>query len=147
MIGVHNRVPVFAYAAPADLRRGFEGLSALVRNEMKRDPLSGALYLFTNRRRTRAKVLHFDGTGLCVMAKRLSRGTFAKLWRDEDSSELCLTKTELELFLQGSHLVGRIALSPPPLEDKDLQVRHGKLAREAIALMAARKKSSVSAPT
>ena len=64
MIGAHGRVPVFAYRRPADLRKGFEGLSALVREALGQDPLSGALYLFTNQRRTTAKVLHFDGTGL-----------------------------------------------------------------------------------
>ena len=56
MIGVQGRVPVFAYRRPTDLRKGFEGLSALVREALVQDPLSGALYLFTNRRRTTAKV-------------------------------------------------------------------------------------------
>ena len=54
MIGAHGRVPVFAYRRPVDLRKGFEGLSALVREALAQDPLSGALYLFTNRRRTTA---------------------------------------------------------------------------------------------
>jgi transposase len=105
------------------MRRGFEGLSALVRQELRRDPLDGAFYLFTNQQRNRAKVLHFDGSGLCVLAKRLERGRFAKLWRSEDSSELKLTRTELDLFLQGSHLVGRVPLSPPPLGPEALRPR------------------------
>ena len=73
MIGAQGRVPVFAYRRPADLRKGFEGLSALVREALAQDPLSGALYLFTNRRRTTAKVLHFDGTGLGLYIKRRAR--------------------------------------------------------------------------
>jgi len=131
MIGIHNRVPVYAYCAPADMRKHYEGLSALVRQELKRDPVSGALYLFTNRRRTRAKVLHFDGTGLCVYAKRLERGQFAKLWQDDGSNEVELTRTELELFLQGSHLIGKIALSPRPLNEEDLRVDNWPEARLA----------------
>lgn len=121
MIGTHSRVPVFAYCRPADMRKGFEGLSALVRRDLGRDPIDGALYLFTNRRRRRAKVLYFDGTGLCVLSKRLEKGQFAKLWRTEREKELSLTKPELELFLQGSQLVGRLQLSPSPLAEKDLR--------------------------
>jgi len=59
------------------MRRGFEGLSAMVRNGMGRDPLDSSLFLFTNRGRTHAKVLHIDGSGLCVFAKRLEKGRFA----------------------------------------------------------------------
>lgn len=72
MIGTHSRVPVFAYCQPADMRKGFEGLSALVRRDLGRNPIDGSLYLFTNRRRRRAKVLYFDGTGLCVLANQPS---------------------------------------------------------------------------
>ena len=102
MIGAHGRVPVFAYRRPADLRKGFEGLSALVREALAQDPLSGALYLFTNQRRTTAKVLHFDGTGLGLYIKKLARGRFAALWDDSAPASLSLTRTELDLFLQGS---------------------------------------------
>lgn len=123
MLGVAGRVQVFAYCRPCDMRKGFEGLSALVRQELGRDPLDGALYLFTNAGRRRARVLHFDGTGLCVFAKRLEKGQFAKLWRSEGSKELQLTMAELELFLQGSQLVGRMPLSPPMLSPEDLRPR------------------------
>lgn len=123
MIGVQGRVPVFAYRRPTDLRKGFEGLSGLVREALGKDPLSGALYLFTNRRRTTAKVLHFDGTGLGLYIKRLARGRFAALWEDGEATSLSLTRTELELFLQGSLLVGKVALAPAPMSEKELVVR------------------------
>ena len=93
MIGAQGRVPVFAYRRPVDLRKGFEGLSALVQQALGRDPLSGALYLFTNRRRTTAKVLQFDGTGLTLYIKRLARGRFAALWNDDDATTLSLSPT------------------------------------------------------
>ena len=122
MIGAHGRVPVFAYRRPVDLRKGFEGLSALVREALAQDPLSGALYLFTNRRRTTAKVLHFDGSGLGLYIKRLARGRFAALWTDDCTTSLSLTRSELELFLQGSLLVGKVPLAPAPMSEKDLVI-------------------------
>lgn len=118
MIGVEGRTRVFAYCAPVDMRKGFEGLSALVREQLGRDPLDGALYLFTNKTRTRAKVLSFDGSGLWVYAKRLERGRFVALWKFVDADRIVLTKNELELFLAGSHLIGRFQLAPPPMSNK-----------------------------
>jgi len=116
MIGGSRLQRVFAFSAPVDLRKGFDGLSALVEQELGRDPLSGDLFLFVSRNRIRAKVLVWDGTGLCVYAKRLEQGRFACLWRDGEESALELTRSELDLFLEGSKLVGKIALSPPRYE-------------------------------
>ena len=114
MIGSTRQVTVWAYAAPADLRKGFDGLSALVTQGLGRDPLSGDCYLFVNATRKRSKVLLWDGTGLCIYAKRLERGRFACLWRDATAGVMRLTMSELQLFLEGSPLVGRVALSPAP---------------------------------
>ena len=113
MIGSTRQLSVFAYPEPTDLRKGYDGLSALVTQGLQRDPLSGDLFLFVNRKRYLAKVLLWDGTGLCVYAKRLERGRFAALWRDGNSSTMRMTVNELQLFLEGSALVGRIPLSPP----------------------------------
>lgn len=112
MIGSTRSVRVFAYTEPVDMRKGFDGLFGLVKETLARDPLSGDLYLFVNRPRNRAKVLLWDGTGLCVYAKRLERGRFAKLWGDEDGDQLELTKAELDLYLEGSQLVGKVPVSP-----------------------------------
>ena len=121
MIGSTRQVRVFAYAAPADMRRGYDGLSLLVRRDLERDPLSGEMYLFTNRRRNRAKVLLFDGTGLCLYCKRLDKGVFARLWRDPDElGSVELTTSELSLFLEGSELAGRVSLSPSAISESDL---------------------------
>ncbi len=116
---------VFAYCAPTDMRKGYEGLSALVRDELKADPLSGSLFLFTNRRRTHAKLLWFDGSGLCVLAKRLEKGRFAALWEYCDHTSIPLKRSELELFLEGSHLVGRFRVSPPTLDAAALATPFG----------------------
>lgn len=112
MIGSTRQVAVFAFGAPVDMRKSFDALSALVTNEMKRELLSGHLFLFAGKNRRRAKVLYWDGTGLCVFAKRLEKGRFAVLWAAEPGRALQLTMTELSLFLEGSELVGKVTLSP-----------------------------------
>lgn len=113
MIGSTRQVTVYAFGAPADLRKGFDGLSGLVTGELDQDPLSGDLFLFVNRMQTLAKVLVWDGTGLCVYSKRLEQGRFACLWRRPEQDRLRLTMSELALFLEGSKLVGKMSLSPP----------------------------------
>lgn len=118
MIWNGRAVRVFAHAAPTDLRKGYDGLSAIVRESLGRDPTSGDLYLFVSRNRIRAKVLLWDGTGLCVFAKRLEQGRFAALWERSASLQLELTSAELQLFLEGCVLVGRRRLSPPKIDSK-----------------------------
>ncbi len=93
MIGSTRRVSLYAFGAPADLRKGFDGLPGLVTGELDQDPLSGDLFLFVNRAQTLAKVLVWDGTGLCVYSKRLEQGRFACLWREREEDRLRLTMT------------------------------------------------------
>jgi len=114
VIGSTRQVSVHAYAAPADMRRGFDGLSLLVAQGLGRDVLSGNLFLFVSKNRKRAKVLYFDGTGLCVFAKRIEKGRFVAPWERGGGKELRLTMSELALLLEGSDLVGRVPLSPVP---------------------------------
>lgn len=109
---------VWARPQPTDLRKGYNGLYALVRDELARDPMSGDLFLFVNRRRTGCKVLLWDGTGLCIFMKRLEEGRFAALWRDGAGNVVRLTSTELSLFIEGCELVGRRVLSPRALGPK-----------------------------
>ena len=85
------------------------------------DVLGGDLFLFVGRDRKKAKVLFFDGTGLCLLHKRLSKGLFAALWRQTEGLQLQLSRTELALFLEGSEAIGRIPLSPAPLERTELR--------------------------
>ncbi len=110
-----RRVMVYAYGVPTDMRKGFDGLCALVSQRLGRDPLKGDVFVFLSRNRVRTKVLHFDGTGLCIYAKRLERGRFAALWRDDSRDPITLTVSELDLFLDGSTVVGRVTLTPPAL--------------------------------
>jgi transposase len=61
---------------PVDFRKGAEGLAALVREEMKADPFCGAIYVFRAKRADRVKLVFWDGTGVCLFAKRLEAGEF-----------------------------------------------------------------------
>jgi len=116
VIGSTRAVRVFARNRPTDLRKGFDGLYALVLNELGRDPLKGDLFLFVNQRRTSAKVLLWDGTGLCIYAKRLARKRFSRLWHDlEAGKTLALTHAELRLFLEGADVARRLPISPPEI--------------------------------
>lgn len=121
MIGSTRNLRVFGYSQPADLRKGFDGLYAIVMAELNRDPLDGDCFLFVNRNRTRAKVLLWDGTGLCIYMKRLEQGRFASLWeRAPSNTSVELTMSELSLFLEGSEVVGRISLSPTEIKPAPL---------------------------
>ena len=114
MIGSTRAVRVWARRVPTDLRNGYNGLHGIVEREFDRDPLSGDAFLFVNKRRKSAKVLLWDGTGLCIYSKRLSDGVFSKLWIGEESEALSMTTTELTLFLEGADLEKKMPISPKP---------------------------------
>ena len=76
MFGLGPATKIYMGVDAVDMRKGFEGLYGLVRDHLGHDPLSGHLFLFTNRSRTRLKALVWDGSGLWVCAKRLERGSF-----------------------------------------------------------------------
>ena len=118
MISLGRTGRVFAHASPADLRNGFDGLAALVAEHLGAEATSGDLYLFVSRDRIRAKVLWWDGTGLCIYAKRLEQGRFAALWERLRDGRIEISASELSLFLEGCREVGRRSLSPPRIDPK-----------------------------
>lgn len=106
------------------MRKSFDTLTALVVEHMKRDVLEGDLYLFVSRDRRRAKVLYFDGTGMCLLAKRLEKGQFSAAWKRAKSKRgLEMTLAELALFIEGSEVASRMPLSPSLLTKADLRPR------------------------
>lgn len=109
---------VYAYPEAIDLRKGYDGLYGLVKQGLGRDPLSGELYLFVNKKRRGCKVLVWDGTGLCIFQKRLEQGRFASPWKE--GAVVHMTQSELALFIEGCELVGRRALSPAAIEPQPL---------------------------
>ncbi len=76
MIGPTGAVRVLVATTPVDFRKGAEGLAALVRETMKADPFSGAVYVFRAKRADRVNLIYWDGTGVCLFAKRLEDGKF-----------------------------------------------------------------------
>jgi transposase len=115
-----RQVAVFACAEPIDMRKSFDTLAALVKEALKQDLLSGSLFLFVSRNRKRAKVLYFDGTGLCLFAKRLAKGKFAAVCDRERNRSVQLTLSELVQFIEGSAAIGK---SPALLTWADLTPR------------------------
>jgi transposase len=98
---------VFLAVEPCDMRKGFEGLHGLVKERLVEDVKSGALFVFSNKRHTRLKVLYFDGTGLWLMTKRLEKGTFA--WPkagDVDAVKLVLKPEAFAMLTDGIDLRG-----------------------------------------
>jgi transposase len=120
MIGLPRGVEVFMYPEPCDMRRSFNTLSLLVEQSMKRKLLDGDLFLFVSKNRKRSKVLYFDGTGLCLFAKRMEVGnTFLAPWKMKRPQ---LTLSELALFIEGAKAV-RSQLSPSVIRKADLTLR------------------------
>lgn len=124
MIGAGHRIRVYACCEPVDMRKSFDGLAGVVEAKLREDATSGAMFLFVNRRRTMAKVLWVDGVGTCVFAKRLEKGRFASLWSLGSDGVLTMTRSELDLFLDGCMLIGRIPLAPRLLTQTDLAIGH-----------------------
>jgi transposase len=94
-----GQVRVYLYGSPCDMRRSFDGLIALSRNAMGKDPMSGHLFVFVNRRGNILKALYWDRTGFCVWSKRLEEGSFISNWKKE--RELEMDYTQLKLLLEG----------------------------------------------
>lgn len=113
MIGLAPGVRVLLAVAPTDLRRGFDGLAALVQGALQENPFSGHLFVFRGKRGDRLKILYWDGSGLCLFAKRLERGSF--LWPRPGEDKITLTPLQLGLMIDGldwSKVKQRIVKTP-----------------------------------
>ena len=104
MFGLGAATGIYVAVGSTDMRKGFEGLYGLVRDQLGLDPLSGHLCLFCNKGRNRLKVLYWDGSGLWICAKRLERGRFSWPSDSEQSARVMLSQEELSLLLGGIDL-------------------------------------------
>jgi transposase len=104
MLSVPSTVSIFLYSEPTDMRKGFDGLSGIVRSEFGTDPLDGSLFLFVNRRRDRLKILHWDGAGYWLYYRLLEAGTFEVISSEGKYQQI--DSTQLAMLLGGVSLVG-----------------------------------------
>ncbi|MBU2755108.1 IS66 family insertion sequence element accessory protein TnpB [Acidithiobacillus sp. CV18-2] len=102
MLLPESGIRVWLYAPPADMRKSFDGLSALVRQKLAGDPASGQLFVFLNRRRTQLKVLYFEPGGYCLWSKRLEAGRFH--FNEQAGDRQALSWTDLSLMIEGIDL-------------------------------------------
>ena len=103
MFGLGLATKICLSVEAVDMRKGFEGLHGLVRDHLGQDPLSGHLFLFTNKTKTRLKALVWDGSGLWVCAKRLEKGRFR--WPESDKVRSITMRTEeLAMLVNGLDL-------------------------------------------
>ena len=92
---------IYLHTQATDMRKSFDGLSALVRGVFQADPTDGSLFLFVNRRRDRVKLLWWDQDGLALFYKRLEAGTFEMLKAADESAVLEIDSTQLAMLLGG----------------------------------------------
>jgi len=101
---------VFLACSPVDLRNGFDGLAAKAQQVIGADPFSGHLFLFRGKRGDYLKALYWDGTGLCLFAKRLEKGRF--VWPPIVDGGVVLTPAQLALLIEA--MDWRRTVAPPP---------------------------------
>jgi transposase len=107
MLSFSGSLKVFVALESCDMRKGFNGLHALVTEKLGEDLRSGALFVFSNRKHTRLKIIYWDGTGLWVLSKRLEKGTFS--WPrniEPEVTKLKLTPQALAMLTDGVDLRG-----------------------------------------
>ena len=111
MISFTGRTKVYAATGAVDLRKSFDSLFAHVRDVLKKDPLSGHVFVFVNRKRDRLKALLWDGSGLVVIAKRLEERKFTR-FNGLLGDEISMTSAEFALLFEGADLSRRFIESP-----------------------------------
>lgn len=127
MLGILSSTKIFMSSKPVDMRKGFDGLMAIVRNEWKTDIFSGNLFVFYGRSRSLIKILHWSRGGLALYSKRLEQGQFKRPRLAPDCQSIQLDSVELTLLLDGVSVseVRRPKLWEPPkrsiLENNPIQ--------------------------
>lgn len=99
MMSLPGGARIWLVAGTTDMRKGFDGLSALVQTAIAKNPFSGQLFVFRGRRGDRVKILWWDGQGLCLYYKRLERGRF--VWPQAKEGAIHLSPAQLSMLLEG----------------------------------------------
>jgi transposase len=115
MLNIAPGTRVYLACSPVDMRNGFDGLAAKVREIAGADPFSGHLFLFRGKRGDYLKALYWDGSGLCLFVKRLERGRF--VWPPIGDATLVLTPAQLAILVEGIDWRRTIVPEPPRLPE------------------------------
>jgi len=98
MLSFPSAVKIYLCSEPADMRRSFDGLAMMVKNIIRQDPLSGHIFVFSNRRSDRLKLLYWDRDGFAIWYKRLEKGIFSLPKSDESN---LIDHRQLSMMLEG----------------------------------------------
>ena len=122
MIALNRRTKIFVCKQATDTRSSYDSLFQKVKSELSKDPFSGHLFLFVNKRRTSCKCLYYDGTGLVILSKRLEKGLFSKI-NPMYRGDIVLTEAEFGLFFEGANLTKRFVESPSEIKKHSHRVK------------------------
>lgn len=123
----HERLRYFLYRQHCDMRKGYDGLSGLVRSEFKLDPLQGDVFVFFCRHLKKVKILHWQGDGFAIYSKRLEKGTFEQIKNQSTSLSVEITAQQLHYILDGvmlSSVKKRIRYEHENVNKNSVLIRH-----------------------
>lgn len=101
MFSLSSSFQFYLYGSPTDMRKSFDGLSGLVQGQLKRNPMSGEVFIFINRRRDRLKLLHWESGGFVLFYKRLESGTLELPTLENNASSYQIQWGELVMMVEG----------------------------------------------
>ena len=99
MLLPETHLRIWLHTEPTDMRKSYDGLSVLVKQKLKEDPLSGHLFVFINRKQTQMKILYFDRSGYCIWSKRLEQGQFH--YSKDGNGKQSLDWARLKMIIEG----------------------------------------------
>ncbi len=104
MLHLSSSCTYYLYAGHADMRKSFDGLSGIIKSQLSLDAMSGAVFIFMNRRRTQVKLLLWEGDGFSIYYKRLEKGTYELPVINGSAATVVLDAQQLQFILQGVSL-------------------------------------------
>jgi transposase len=112
MIGMNRRTHFYICKSAIDMRASYDSLYLKVKEVLKKEPISGHVFVFMNKKRNSIKALYYDGTGLVILSKRIEKGLLFMKINPFYQQEIVLTQAEFNLFFEGASLEKRFVESP-----------------------------------